>query len=224
LSSSWRVEISAIYRKELQTELRTRSGILTTGMFSLVSVVAISFAALQERLSPSVAASLLWVTLLFSSVISLPRAFIAEEEGGTSNLLRLMARPHAIYWGKALFNLLQMSLTALAITLLFALLANLQLGHWEVYFLALAGGCTSLSGAVTLCGALVAQASNRSALAAAIGVPLLLPLVILGVGAMRICFGAGGYDAGLTSALGLVVYSLAIFAAGPWLFAAVWKQ
>ena len=204
--------------------MRTKTGFLSAGLFSVVSVVGIAFASFQNRLTPPVAAGLLWVTMLFSSIVALARVFIAEEEAGTADLLRMLARPHAVFWGKALFNFVQMVITAAVISLLFFVLTGQPLNHWGIYLSALFGGCASLSGAVTLCGAMVAQATNRSSLAGAIGLPLLLPLIALGIGAFRYCLGAQGAAQATTSAIGLIGYAVAVFAIGPWLFAAFWKQ
>src|SRR4051794_37721914 len=105
LNSNWRVEIGAVFRKEWLNESRTRSGLISSLLFSVVAVVAIALATFGKTPDPTIAAGLLWVTLLFSSILALPRSFIGEEETGTADLLRLLARPHVVFWGKALFNL-----------------------------------------------------------------------------------------------------------------------
>ncbi len=224
MNSSWQAEILAVIAKEWRTEIRTRSGLMASGLFSIVAVVGVAFASYQERLSPSVESGMLWVILLFSSIVSLSRSFVAEEEAGTAIILRLVARAHAVFWGKALYNLIQMLISAVALSLLLFLLSNQEVRHYPLYALGLLGGCASLAGAVTLCGAFAAQATNRSAIVGAIGIPLLLPLIAMGVGATRYCLGGVGADRAVSSALGLVVYVVAIFAVGPWLFAAVWKE
>src|SRR5205807_3271510 len=129
LNSSWQVEIGAVFRKEWLNELRTRAGFISSLLFSVVAVVATALATFGKTPEPTVAAGLLWVTLLFSSILALPRSFIAEEETGTGNLLRLIARPHAVFWGKALFNLLQMLVTAALLSTLFLMLTGLPVTH-----------------------------------------------------------------------------------------------
>jgi heme exporter protein B len=224
MRSSWGTEIAAVLRKELLAELRTRSGLYTSGLFSVLAVVTIAFGTQTFRLEGSLAAGLIWVTLLFAAIVALPRTVLAEEEQGTGDLLRMLARPHAVFWGKALFNLFQMLLTALVLSLLFSVLANVPIRAPALYLFGLAGGCLALAGAVTLCGALVAQASNRYALAGAIALPLLLPLVALGVAASRASFGEGTLAMSWQSAIALWLYALAAFAGGPYLFASVWKN
>jgi heme exporter protein B len=224
MSSNWRREIFAILRKEVSTELRTKSGVLTSALFSSVAVVSVAFASFGLRLGGQLAAGLLWVTLLFAAVVALPRAFLAEEEQGTGDLLRLVARPHAVFWGKVLYNLLQMLSTSLLLSLLFFLLTDVSVPRPWLYLACMAAGSASLAGAVTLCGALVSQAASRSALAGAIALPLLLPLIALLVTGTGAALGAGSSASGVTAALGLAGYGATVLALGPYLFAAVWKS
>jgi heme exporter protein B len=224
LSSSWHKEILAVLSKEWKTESRSRSGLFASFLFAFLAVVTVAFSTFQEKLSAGLASGLLWVILLFSSIVSLSRSFVSEEEAGTSALLKLVSRPHAVFWGKALYNLIQMLITAAVIVLLLLVLANLALRDIWLFALALLGGCASMAGAVTLCGALVAQAANRSALVGVLGLPLLLPLVAMGVGASSYCLGAGRANQAVAAALGLCIYAAAMFAVGPWLFSAVWKE
>lgn len=223
MERSWGPEVAAVFRKEMRSELRSKTGLLTSGLFGIVSVVAIAFATKDTKITPMAGAGLFWVTLLFSSMISLPRAFTVEEELGTGDLLRLMARPHAVFWGKVLFNLVLLIVTAGVLGTLFMLLADVSIERAGLFALSLCGSCLALSGTVTLSGALVSQASNRNALAAAVALPLLLPLTAIGVAALRVAFGDLGDAAGLRAALGLLSYGVASMAIGPYLFAAVWK-
>jgi heme exporter protein B len=197
--------------------------VLTALVFNVAAVVAASFATSTERLSAGATSALLWVVLLFSSAVSLPRVFIGEEEAGTGDFLRLVARPHSVFWGKALFNLALMLATALLLSLLFLLLSAPPSLDAPVYALSLIAGSAALSGSVTLCGALVAQASHRFVLAGAISVPLNVPLMAAAVGATQASFGGGRPGAGAGEILALAAYSVAMYAIGPYLFAAVWK-
>jgi heme exporter protein B len=222
-NGAWVSEVSAIFKKEIQSELRSKSGLITSGLFSIVSVVAIAFATRDIKITATGAAGLFWITLLFSSMISLPRAFTIEEELGTGDLLRLVARPHAVFWGKVLFNLLLLGATAAALGTLFLLLVDVQVSSPLVFVLALVGSCMSLAGGVTLSGALVAQAANRGALGGAIALPLLMPVTIFGVAGLAAAFGDATGLAGKVATSGLICYGVASISIGPYLFAAVWK-
>lgn len=206
------------------SESRSRHGLATAGLFGLVTVFTVSFATMSSSLNGDIASGLIWVAILFAAVIALPRVFLLEEEQGTGDLLRLMARPHAVFWGKALFNLIQVLVMSAILSILYFGFADLSVKVPWLYWFTLLGGCMAMAGAVTLTGALVAQASNRSAVAAAVSVPILLPVMSMGVSGMRTAFGVGFTDSGIFAACGLLAYAVATFAIGPWLYAAIWKQ
>jgi heme exporter protein B len=221
---SWRREILAILRKEALSELRNPSGLVTTGLFSLLTVIAISLAAFGRTLSGSLAAGLIWVALIFAAIVALPRTFLMEEEQGTSDLLMLTARAHSVFWGKLLYNLALMLVTGAVLSFLFVGFTGVKVTVPWIYVVSLIGSCGALAGTVTLYGALVAQATNRAALAGAVSIPPLLPLLFMGVSGMRVALGEGTYEGGANAALGLVGYAAATIAIGPYLFAAVWKK
>lgn len=224
MNEGWGREVAAVFQKEVASEMRSKTGLMTSGLFAVVSVVAIAFATVSNKVPATISAGLFWVVLVFSAIIALPRAFTLEEEIGTGDLLRLMARPHAVFWGKMLFNLLLILITALVLSTLFLLFARTSVAIPWLFILSVVGACLAISGGVTLSGALVAQAANRGALAGAISLPLLLPLTAIGIGALRVAFGEPGLDAGTRDALGLLCYGVVSMAVGPYLYAAVWKS
>lgn len=227
MSSNWRAEVGAILRKELRSEMRSRSSLGTLALFSIVTVITVSIAAGDREISGTLAAGLLWACLLFAGTIGLSRTFIAEEEGGTGDLLRLLASPYAVFWGKAIYNVLLMLTVSTGMAAVFLLTVQIDSPgpiSPALFFVQLVGACAALAGAVTLCGALVAKATNRAALAAAISLPLMLPLAFLGISGMRIALGEGLPENGPRAALGLLGYATLSLLAGPYLFAAVWKE
>lgn len=224
MNSNWGTEVFAVYRKEAISELRAKSGLATAGLFGVVAVFTIAFATMNSRLDGNIAAGLVWVAILFSSVIALPRTFLVEEEQGTGDLLRLMARPHAVFWGKALFNLTQMIIIASVLSFLYLGFTGLSLKMPWLFVASLIAGCAALAGAVTLSGAIVARAANRAALAGAVAVPSLLPIMAMGVSGMRAAFGVGFAESAQYWTVGLAGYAVLTLAIGPWLFAAFWKS
>jgi heme exporter protein B len=214
----------AVLRKEFRTESRSRNAASTAGLFGVVTVFTVAFATLNSKLNGDIASGLIWVAILFSAVIALPRVFLLEEEQGTGDLLRLFARPHAVFWGKAIFNFLQVLIVSAVLSVLFFGFTDFPVQTGWLYWLTITGGSAAMAGAVTLSGAIVARAANRSAVAAAVSVPILLPVMSMGVSGMRAAFGVGFMEGGTFAALGLLAYAVLTLAIGPWLYAAIWKQ
>lgn len=227
MSSNWTSEIGAVFEKEAKTELRTRTGLVTSGVFALATIVTVSLALYNKNPNDGqlrdISASLVWVILLFSCLLTLPRSFLAEEELGTADLLRLTARPHAVYWGKMLFNVVQTWLLALFVGLLFFFLTGLHVLWPGILVGSLVSGGAALAGTVTFCGAVAAQATNRAALAGAIAIPLVLVPTEWGVSSLRAAVGVGAPGPGAAAVAGLSAYAVLCLILGPWVYALVWK-
>lgn len=217
-------EIAAVFRKEWLAEVRSRHGLFTAGLFSLLSVVAMSFAGYGLRPSGSLAAGMLSVTLLFSAILALPRTFLVEDEQGTFDLLRLIGDPGPVFVGKTLYNIVQMLGTGALLGTVFLALSGVEVASTPLLVVGLGLQCVALAAAVSLCGALVIGASNRWVLAGAVAMPLLLPQVFLGVGAVRVALGEGLPAGGWQSVAGLAGFTVAALAAGPLIAAAVWRE
>lgn len=216
-------EAAAVLRKETLSELRGKHGLVTSLLFAVMTVSALGMAAAKSPPSPTLAAGMLWVALLFAGVVGVARTFIVEEEQGTGDLLRLWARPEPVFWGKTLYNFGLILLVALVVLPLFVLFVGVSIASVGLLLAGLLSGCAALATAIGFCGSLVARSNSRAALAGVISVPVLLPVVLLGVGALRVAFGEPG-SLGWTSVLGLAGLATAFAAAGPYLYAAVWKQ
>ncbi|MBS1704996.1 MAG: heme exporter protein CcmB [Armatimonadetes bacterium] len=223
-NSTWTHEIGAVVRKEFRTELRSKSATYTSFMLSGVTVFTLAFAFYGRELTSEAAAGMLWAALLFAGVGTLTRAFVAEEEQGTGDLLRMWARPHAVYWGKFLFAAAQMALTAAMVALLFLMLTGVGVKELPMLAATLLGGSIALAGMVTLVSALISRGNNRSTLAGVVALPLLVPLVALGVSALRNALDGFSISTGWMGCLGVWLYTIVVLAGAPFQFAAVWGE
>jgi heme exporter protein B len=224
MSSSWGRQVWAIVGKELRTELRSRHGLFTAALFGFLTVIAMVFAAYAEKPTATVAAGMLCVALVFSAVVTLPRTMIVEDEQGTFALLQLLADPAAAYFGKALTNCVQMVFTSVVLGVVFVAMVEIPVGQPVVFTLSLLFLALALAGGTSFCGALVIGARNRWMLAGVVSLPLLVPVVFLGVVALRSGLGTEPGGAGIESLTALGGYALVTMAAGPRLIAAVWRN
>lgn len=222
MSLTW-AEILAIFLKECRTEWRTRHGLNTAGLFCLVASVAIGLSAQNVTVPGGMLAGLVWTTLMFAAVSTLPRVVLAEDEQRTGDLLRLSANPGAVFWGKALFGLVLLIGLSLITTGTLVAMTHSGIRAPLLYAATLCAGCFALSGAVTLCGAIVSASAGGSALAGAITLPLVMPIAILGVAGMKPALGEGFIQNGWMGAAGLAGYALLSLVIGPQLYSAVWK-
>lgn len=216
-------EIWAVFLKEWRSEVRSRHGLFTAGLFSLLAVVGMGFASYGQKPSPTLGAGMLCITLLFSAIIALPRTFLLEDEQGTFDLLRIISNPMNSFVGKLLYNLVQMAITALLLGVLFTQFTGLDILNMPLFILGLILEAITLAGAVSLCGALVMGANNRWVLIGVLAMPLLLPQIAMGIGALRVSLGEGTIEGGWQNAVGLFGFGVALLGAGPLLVAQVWR-
>lgn len=222
-NSNWALEAIAVFHKEWLTEMRSRHGLFTSFLFSLLAVFAMSLASFSSPPDPSTAAGMLAVTLVFSSIVAFPRTFIVEDEQGTFDLLRLAADPSAAFAGKALYNALLSLITATVLSVLFVNLTGVPVKDQALFYSGVLLASLALSGGVSICGAIVMGANNRWLLGASVSLPILLPQIFLGMGATRVAFGTGGIEGGWQCVIGLAGFSLALAAGGPLLANAAWN-
>lgn len=223
MNSAWAREIVAVFNKEVASEVRGKHGLVTSLLFAVMTVSALGMAAAKSPPTPTLAAGMLWVALLFAAIVGVARTFIIEDEQGTGDLLRLWARPEPVFWGKTIYNLALIGIVAMVVLPLFILFVGVAIENMALLLAGLVAGCAALATAIGFCGSLVSRSKSKGALAGVISIPVLLPVVLLGVGALREAFGDPG-SLGWTSVLGLAGLATAFAATGPYLYAAVWKQ
>ncbi|MEW6653910.1 MAG: heme exporter protein CcmB, partial [Bacteroidota bacterium] len=83
----------ALFKKDWVSELRTRYAINALAMFVLVTISVIMFSVGNEKITEYLTGGLLWVVIFFSAMSGLSRAFVSEEERGTTLTLQLIASP-----------------------------------------------------------------------------------------------------------------------------------
>jgi heme exporter protein B len=161
--------------------------------------------------------------LVFSGSVTLPRTFLQEEENRSADFWRLVARPESVFYGKALFNIVQMFFATVLITVAFVITIRMDVKDWGALVLNAVGGSIAIASTATLSGAIVAPATNRFALASAISAPMLCFLVNLGVTGTGYALGEG-LSGGNLSFLAMISYGIAATLWGPMVYLNVWKS
>lgn len=224
MNSRWADQAMAVVAKELKTEMRSKHGLFTAGLFGFLTVATMVFSTFAEGPTPTIAAAMLVVALLFAAVTTMPRTMLVEDEQGTFELLQLLSEPSAAYFGKAVYNAMQMLVASLVLGGVFVAMANIDVVRPFPFVAGLVLLSLAMAGGVSLCGGLVLGAANRWVLVGALSLPLLMPVVFLGVVAIRSGLGAGFEGTGTESLMALGGYALVTLAAGPGLVAAVWRN
>ncbi len=214
----------AVIRKDLTSEFRSRYAVNAVVMFALVTLTVISFALGILHLSSEILAALFWIVIFFASMSGLAQTFIREEESGTSLILKLSSDGTAIFFGKAIVNLLLLFLLAILIVPLFIILLKARINSWDLFLMGIFPGLIGLAGATTIIAAIVAQASVKGTLFTVISFPVLLPLLVGVIEITKVSLGGGGFD-DISAPLRLVVaYDVVMVTLSLLLFDFVWRQ
>jgi heme exporter protein B len=180
-TSFWTV-VFAIVRKDLQAELRSRELIATMLLFALLSVLIFSFALELDRLAREEAVSgVLWVTVVFASILGLNRSMAMEHENGSMDAMLLAPiNRTSIFLGKLVGNYLFTQLVGLVLLPLMTILYNINLLSWWLLGI-LVLGTLGICITGTLLAAMTVQTRAREALLPIVMLPVILPLLLASV-------------------------------------------
>jgi heme exporter protein B len=206
-------------QKDLQVELRRRSGLQGLIMFGVTALGAISFSLGTPIVTPSLAGALLWILLFFVSVVGLGQGFLQEEEAKTLDTLLLAAPVESIFVGKTLANFLLLLATLVVLLPLYFVLFQVPVGNYVFLGCTLLGGSFGLALGTTTVAALLSRGSVRGPLPAVLAFPLLLPLLMGAIQATVAAF--HGEPGGLPL---LILYPLTLGSAVLLLVEYIWEE
>jgi heme exporter protein B len=212
-----RLAFSAIFAKDVRTELRTLQSLPAMALFAVSTFVIFRFGLDRTSLSGSLASGVLWATLLFASLLAINRLFVAEREEGGFDAIRLAPIDRSVLFaakGAALVvYLLVLELIVVPVFALFFLdSASGLLPLAAVLLLADIG----LAATGTLISSMAVNSRARDLLAPLVLLPLAIPLMIAATGASEPLLAAGGvsYDRFGTWLLILGLYDLIFLLVG----------
>lgn len=171
-----------VLSKDLLLDFRTRDRLGHMAVFALLVVSLLSIvlpASRTERLAWSPA--LLWVVLLFTSLLGLSRSFQSETEGGALALLVQAPVDRGwVFLGKAGANALALIGVELWTGLLFTIFLDLDWsGAWRAALGAGLLGAIGLAAVGTLLSAMSVAVRFREFLLPVLLFPLVLPVLVL---------------------------------------------
>jgi heme exporter protein B len=182
MSTPFLKAVLAILRKDLQTELRSRELVNSMALFALLSILIFSFALELDRIARQEAVSgVLWVTVVFASILGLNRSLAMERDQG--NLDAMLLAPinrTAIFCGKLIGNYLFALIVGLVLLPVMTLLYNTSLLYpWLLVTLLL--GTLGFSTIGTLLATMTVQTRARESLLPIVMLPMALPVVLVAV-------------------------------------------
>ena len=173
-------DVATLARKDLRLELRARDTLPAMLLFVVSTLVVFHF-VLPDGSSDLAAKGVLWVAILFTALLGLARAFVAEREQGVLDGLVLAPCDRSTIWlGKVVAVSAFLALAEVVALPAFALFFA-PVGARTVAAVALADVGICVVGAFV--GAMATATRARELLLPLLFLPLAIPVVVGGVGA-----------------------------------------
>jgi heme exporter protein B len=173
-------DVAALARKDLLLELRSRDTVPAMLLFVVTALVVFHF-ALPTDAGDAATDGLLWIGLVFTAILGLTRAFVAEREGGVMDGLALATPDRSAIWLAKSLSIMAFLAVAEAIALP-AYWLFFQPISWELVA-AVVLADVGIACVGTLLSAMAAVSRARELLLPLLFLPLGIPIIVGGVGA-----------------------------------------
>jgi heme exporter protein B len=183
---------TAVARKDLRTELRSREMLPALGQFVVLALLIANFGFDVGTGGALIAPGVLWLTITFAGLVAFGRTFATErDQASLEPLLLTPASRAAIFAGKAFAAAAVLGACEVVLVPALGVFFNTP-----VLSLPLAGALVlatiGMAGLGCLFAALAAQTRARDLLLPVLALPLWIPFVIVGGRAVQVALGGGG--------------------------------
>lgn len=178
--------LACVIRRDLLLAFRRRSDVLTTVFFFVIVATLFPLGVGPEpALLRTMAPGILWVAALLASMLALGRLFALDYADGTLEQMLLAAEPLTlIVIGKVIAHWLVAGLPLVLLAPLLAVQFDLPAASVWVLFLSLLIGTPVLSLVGAIGAALTLGVRGGGVLVALLVLPLYIPVLIFGAGAV----------------------------------------
>jgi heme exporter protein B len=226
-SVSLPAEIWHLLLKDLRLEWRQRSALAGLLLYvgGTVYVSYLSF-TLRGGLPPAPAwNALFWIILLFAALGAAGRG-LAQESTGLRLYYYTVARPEAVILAKIAYNALVLLALAAPGLLLYTMLLGNPVQDWGLFVANVALGAVSLASSLTLVSGIAARAGQAGGgtLIAVLGLPVLVPVLLIVVKVSKNALDGLPWDASQGPMLSLIALNFIVGAVSYILFPFLWRS
>ncbi len=187
--------VGALLWKDLAAELRSKELISSMLVFALLVILIFNFALdLDRSARENVAAGVLWVTTAFTGTLGLNRSLAQEKDRGSlDGLLLAPVDRSALYFGKALGNLLFILIIQVIMLPVFTVLFNVPMIQPLLLLIVLLGS-VGYSAVGTLLASLTVHSRSRDVMLPILLFPVAVPVLVAAVRASGGVLSATSWD------------------------------
>lgn len=220
-------EIWLLLLKDLRLEWRQRSAL--GGLLLYVGgTVYVSYLSFSLSGGPPPAPAwnaLFWVIQLFAALGAAGRG-LAQESAGLRLYYYTVARPEAVILAKIIYSALLLLALGLPAVLLYAVLLGDPVQDWPLYLISIVLGAVSLASSLTLVAGIAARAEQAGGgtLLAVLGLPVLVPVLLLLVKVSKNALDGLPWNASQSAVITLVALNFIVGAVSYLLFPFLWRS
>jgi heme exporter protein B len=183
-----------LVRRDLQLAVRQGGALGTALGFYMIVVTMLPLGLgadlnLLSRIAPGV----LWIALLLSALLSLPRMFGADYEDGSLDILATGPLPlELVAAAKALAHWISTGIPLTLMAPVLGILLNLEIGTYPVLIATMLAGTPAVSFIGAVGAALTVRAHRGGLLIALLVLPLYVPTLVFGMAVVGALLAPGG--------------------------------
>jgi heme exporter protein B len=212
-----------LVRRDVRLALRQASDTLLVLVFFVLATVLFPLGVGPEpNMLARIAAGVVWVMALLAAMLSLDRLYQADYDDGSLDLLLLAPLPlEATALAKAFAHWLTTGLPLIAMAPVLAVMLRLETAGYPALVVAMALGTPAISLIGGVGAALAVGARRGGVLLSLLVLPLLVPVLIFGAGAVEAAVTGGAVASHLLLLGGTLLAALVLC---PWASAAALRQ
>lgn len=218
-------EVKAILLKDFRMEWRQKHAIGSVFLYVIASIF-VAYMGFKQIVNISTWNALFWIIVLFAAFNASYRSF-SQESTGRKIYLFTLASPQAVIIAKMIYNSVLLTLMVFSSALIYSFMLGtqaLESPDMGAFSLALFLGAIGLSFVLTLIAAIASQSDNNLGLMAILGLPVILPLLLVLIRLSKNALDGIAWSVNDTYAWQLLALSVLSLALSYILFPYLWRE
>ncbi|MEX2595838.1 MAG: heme exporter protein CcmB [Salibacteraceae bacterium] len=175
--------MKTILLKEFKSDFRNPY-ILGGAALFLVSSLFVCYITIKRISSPSLWVALYWIIVLFASFNAVAKSFINESRTRMLYLYTLVS-PVQFIIAKSIYHSLVMIILTLLALVIYSTFFSIAIDDLPLFYASVLLGSTGLGIILSLLSTMASKAGNNLTLLAILGLPILLPLIMVSTTLMK---------------------------------------
>jgi heme exporter protein B len=214
--------ISAILTKEFKSDFRNPYVLGGAGLF-LLSSLFVCYITVKRIPITAIWVALFWIVVLFASFNAVAKSFLNETRGRMLYLYTLV-NPSEFIAAKMIYHGLVMLFLGTIAALVYQTLFSITIQDNLLFWVSVVLGCTGIAFILSLLSTIASKAGNNLTLLAVLGLPIMLPLMLVSTTLMKNAVDGIALTVQLKYLFVLMGLNVVCFALSIVLFPYLWRE